>query len=171
MGQLYASREILFNCKIFSLQRQWSSLWEEGVSGGELSYQVECQDNKMELERNYSWNIFLLPYYYNSVSSSSPYSSLYFCLSRVVRWSVTFCLVFCDIGSGVSVTLMIPTFLEEWNSKQLQMEKCETENLNPISWLVSEINRNSLKVEIFHLNIKSLFDRHQPYICPSSIGW
>ena len=171
MGQLYASREILFNCKIFSLQRQWSSLWEEGVSGGELSYQVECQDNKMEVERNYSWNIFLLPYYYNSVSSSSPYSSLYFCLSRVVRWSVTFCLVFCDIGSGVSVTLMIPTFLEEWNSKQLQMEKCETENLNPISWLVSEINRHSLKVEIFHLNIKSLFDRHQPYICPSSIGW
>ena len=83
------------------------------VSGGELSYQVECQDNKMEVERNYSWNIFLLPYYYNSVSSSSPYSSLYFCLSRVVRWSVTFCLVFCDIGSGVSVTLMIPTFLEE----------------------------------------------------------
>ena len=70
MGQLYASREILFNCKIFSLQRQWSSLWEEGVSGGELSYQVECQDNKMEVERNYSWNIFLLPYYYNSVSSS-----------------------------------------------------------------------------------------------------
>ena len=29
------------------------------VSGGELSYQVECQDNKMELEQNYSWNIII----------------------------------------------------------------------------------------------------------------
>ena len=80
------------------------------VSGGELSYQVECQDNKMELEQNYSWNIIItiriiIIYLY--------FLALHFSILQLVQWSVTFCLVFCDIGSGVSVTLMIPTFLEE----------------------------------------------------------
>ena len=117
---------------------------------GELSYQVECQDNKMELEQNYSWNIIItiritIIYLY--------FLALNFSILQLVQWSVTFCLVFCDIGSGVSVTLMIPTFLEEWNSKQLQMEKMWNRKFKS-NFLVGErINRNSLEVEIFPPNI------------------
>ena len=146
MGQLYASREILFNCKIFSVQRLWSSLWEEWV---EVNWVIRW--NVKITRWNWSRTTAGTSYYYNY----NIYIYVPFLFSTWVyssqEWSVTFCLVFCDIGSGVSVTLMIPTFLEEWNSKQLQMEKCETENLNPISWLVREINRNSFKVELYFL--------------------
>ena len=147
MGQLYASREILFNCKIFSVQRLWSSLWEEWV---EVNWVIR-------------WNVKITRWNWSRTTAGTLllqlelfyillyFLALNFSILQLVQWSVTFCLVFCDIGGGVSVTLMIPTFLEEWNSKQLQMEKCETENLNPISWLVREINRNSFKVELYFL--------------------
>ena len=55
------------------------------VSGGELSYQVECQDNKMELEQNYSWNIIItiriIIYLYFTFLLST---SVYFSFSAVV---------------------------------------------------------------------------------------
>ena len=68
---------------------------EHWVSGGELSYQVECQDNKMELERNYSWNIFLLSQPDHQLESIS-------LLVRTEDWSGQSPFVWCLVILGAS---------------------------------------------------------------------
>ena len=123
MGQLYAGREILFNCKIFVLEPIWSSLWEgrrvRVLSGGMSS-------KEMELERN--WNSHL------SLGSSSLALNIIFRITLISSIPVVSHL--CLVVSSQSCQFNdsnIPGRMEIQNN--CRWTKCGAENLNPISCL------------------------------------
>ena len=165
MGQLYASREILFNCKIFLVQWLWSSRWEEWV---EVNWVIR-------------WNVKITRWNWSRTTAGT------LLLQLELLYIFIFTLLSCSQLQYTSVSPVVSHLLFgvlwywwrglcHFNDSNIPGRMKFKTTADGKMWnrkfksnfLVGQRNKQK---QLQSRAIFSLFDRHQPYICPSSIGW
>ena len=160
---IYASREILRQLEnIFTAAAMVISVGRENIAGVEVNWVIRWN---VKITR-WNWggtttgtsSLLPFPVDFSNQCSISVRSGLWSLVSHLLFG--VFCFVI--LGARLSVTLMIPTFLEEWNSKQLQMDRNWKFKSN---FLVGQTGQRNKQKQ---LQSRNIFTKYKDSVWPAS---